>query len=350
LPIPLFKEGIFSYNFFLEIKMPANLPPQYFETEKKLKHAKTPQEKIKILEELLSIVPKHKGTEKLQALLKTKIAKLKSAAQKKPSVARHSPTHCVEKSGAGQVILIGPPNSGKSMLVKSLTNANPEIGDYPFTTRLSYPAMMDFENIQIQLVDTPPITPDYMESWLFEFIKESDGILMLLDSSDSRSVNTVEALLSLLKDKKIELYSENKGALEKKEGIFLKKALVVANKKDLLLEDDNLNTLHEFCERKYKLIPISALTGEGLDVLKRDIFLMLDVIRVFSKIPGKKADLNDPFTLQKGSSVIDMARTVHKDFALKLKYARIWSKNKYQGQMVNRDHILEDEDILELHI
>jgi ribosome-interacting GTPase 1 len=329
--------------------MPANLPPQYFETEKKLKNASTPQEKTAILEELLSIVPKHKGTEKLQALLKTKIAKLKSAAQKKPSTAKHSPIYLIEKSGAGQVILVGPPNGGKSMLVKSLTNANPEIGDYPYTTRQAYPAMMKYENIQVQLVDIPPVTPDYMESWIPELIKGADGILVIVDSASLDSVDTLKSLLVKLKEKKIELISENED-IAGEEKLFIKKALVVANKKDLTSDEKNYSHLKEFCEGKFDTISVSALHQDGLDELKKRIFHMLDIIRVCSKVPGKKADLSDPFVLKKGSSVQDMARAVHRDFSQKLKFARIWSRSKYQGQKVNRDHILEDEDIIELHI
>jgi small GTP-binding protein len=329
--------------------MPANLPPQYFETEKKLKTAKTPQEKIAILEELLSIVPKHKGTEKLQALLKTKISKLKSAAQKKTSTAKHIPVYMVEKSGAGQVVLIGPPNVGKSMLVKSLTNANPEIGDYPFTTRLAYPAMMKYENIQIQLIDTPPITLDYMETWLPELIKGADGILLILDLADPDFLDTLTATRLKLEEKKIELISEYEASPE---GVsfFFKKALIVANKNDLLQDEKSLCQLREFCKDQLELISVSALNQDGLEELRKKIFLILDVIRIYSKAPGKKATFDNPFTLKKGSSVIDFARAVHQDFSRKLRYARIWSEKKYQGQMVNRDHLLEDEDIIELHI
>jgi small GTP-binding protein len=329
--------------------MPTNLPPQYFETEKKLKTAKTPEERISILEELLSIVPKHKGTEKLQALLKTKIAKLRSTAQNKPMIAKHGLSFYIEKAGAGQVVLIGPPNSGKSSLVKSLTNANPDIGDYPFTTRTPYPAMMEYENIQIQLVDTPPITPEYMEYWHAELIKGADGILAILDASGQNPASDLENLLAKLKEKRIELIPDDQ-TLQSETSLFQKKTLVVANKTDLSPADENLISIRKVLSSGFDISPVSINRGDGLETLRKKIFSLLHVIRVYSKIPGKKVDKKDPFTLKRGSSVMSLAKAVHKDFSQKLKFARIWSDSKYQGQKVNRDHILEDEDIIELHI
>ena len=329
--------------------MPANLPPQYFETEKKLKTAKTLQEKISIHEELLAIVPKHKGTEKLQALLKTKIAKLKAQGQKKSVVARHTAAFQIEKAGAGQVVLIGAPNSGKSSLVKALTNASPEIGNYPFTTCLPSPAMMPYENIQIQLVDMPPITQDYFEFWQAELIKGSDGILLVLDLSIPETAEDLLTLLSKLEEKRIELVAYNQIVPPEKHQ-FCKKSLIIANKSDHPLSTERLESLKDLVDPQFSLIPVSTLKEDSLEDLKKRIYILLDVIRVYSKIPGKKVDLNDPYVFKKGSSLMDMAKAVHKDFSQKLKYARIWGKNKYQGQKVNRDYVLEDEDIIELHI
>lgn len=329
--------------------MPANLPPQYFETERKLRTTKSPLEKISILEELLAIVPKHKGTEKLQALLKTKIAKLKSSTQTKPALARHGPTYRIEKRGAGQVILIGPPNAGKSMLLKSLTNANPEVGEYPYTTRIPSPYMMKYENIQIQLIDTPPITTDYMESWLPELIKLADSVLFILDSASSYPEVTLENLLLKLKEKKIDLVGENT-EIPAEKALFLKRTLIVANKKDQKAAAQKIDLLKEFFGSQFEIVPVSASSGEGLEELRKRIFELLNIIRVYSKAPGKKIDYDEPFTLQKGSTVIDLAQVVHKDFVQNLRYARIWSKKGFQGQKVNRDHILEDEDVIELHI
>lgn len=329
--------------------MPANLPPQYFETEKKLKTAKTHQEKIKILEELLSLVPKHKGTEKLQALLKTKIAKLKSAAQKKPTIAKHDLSYHIEKAGAGQIVLVGPPNAGKSTLVKALTNANPEIGEYPFTTRIPIPAMMKYENIQIQLIDTPPITPEYMEAWHPELLKAADGILFLLDSGSPDQAKVYQALRDKLKEKKIEIVAHS-SSTPPDSMAFFKRCLIVANKIDLLSAAENLLALKMALEPKFQLIPVSASRGDNLEELKKGIFVFLDVLRVYSKVPGKKVSFDEPFIFKRGSTLMDMTKAVHKDFTRKLKYARIWSKNKYQGQKVDRDYILEDEDVIELHI
>ena len=193
--------------------MPTNLPPQYFEKEKELKKARSPQERIAILEELLAIVPKHKGTEKLQALLKTKIAKLKVQGQKSPAGARHTATFQVEKTGAGQVIVVRSPNTGKSSLIKALTNAHPEIGDYPFTTRLPSPAMMPYENIQIQLIDTPPITPEYFEFWQAEMIKNADVVLLIIDLASPDPGWDLLTIIEKLKEKIESLEKEEKGSI-----------------------------------------------------------------------------------------------------------------------------------------
>jgi len=329
--------------------MPANLPPQFVEIERKLKSASTNGEKIEIIEELLSIIPKHKGTEKLRAMYKTKMAKLKAAAQKKATTAKHGPSHAIKSSGGGQMVLIGPPNAGKSALVKSLTNAEPLVSDYPFSTHSPYPAMMKFENIQIQLVDTPPITPDYMEVWHPELVKNADGVILLADAADHNSVDLLNQIIDKLKEKRIDLYSpirpEGPG-----NGLFKKKTLLVLNKIDLLADQEPVQFIREWFQSSFNPLTISAVSGTGLDSLKIEIFKLLNIVRVFSKIPGKKAVLSEPYTLPQGSTVMDLAKTVHKEFSQKLKFARIWSKERYEGQKVNREYVLADEDIIELHI
>ncbi|MFQ6081788.1 MAG: GTPase [Candidatus Aminicenantia bacterium] len=329
--------------------MPANLPPQYFEAERKLKTAKNIPDKIGILEEMLSIVPKHKGTEKLQALLKTKISKLKDQLQKKQATARHGPVFYIEKLGAGQVILIGPPNAGKSQILNSLTNAPAEVADYPFTTQKPVPGMMPYKNIQIQLIDTPPITEEYLEPWLPEIIKVADAVLLVVDLNDDNCLDQIEVIFKRLEDKKITLV-EPKMVIESEKKPFLKRALIIGNKNDLSGATENLEFLKEFYAQKFPVISISAKEKVNLDNLKDRIYNILDIIRVYSKIPGKKPDLNEPFIFKKGATVMDMAERIHKDFAYKLKYARIWGSNKYDGQKVTKDYILQEEDIIELHI
>jgi len=329
--------------------MPANLPPQYFEKEKELKKARSPQEKIAILEELLAIVPKHKGTEKLQALLKTKISKLKTQGQKSPAAARHTATFQVEKTGAGQVIVVGSPNTGKSSLIEALTNAHPEVGDYPFTTRLPSPAMMPYENIQIQLVDMPPITQDYFEFWQAELIKNADAALLVLDLSLSDPAEDYLTLLAKLEEKRIGFFPQE-NSIPPESQQFMKKTLIVANKCDHPQAGENLEEIKGFLDPGFTPVPVSIFDKKTLEDLRKKIYTLLDVIRVYSKIPGKKVDHKDPFVFKKGSSLMDMAEAIHKDFAQRLKYARIWGKHKYEGQKVNRSYILEDEDIIELHL
>ncbi|MGQ9672374.1 MAG: GTPase [Candidatus Aminicenantales bacterium] len=329
--------------------MPANLTPQYIEAERKFRAARTPQEKIKYLEEMMATIPKHKGTEKLQALLKTKMAKLKASLQMRPSIARHGPSFHIEKSGAGQVAVIGPPNSGKSRLIAALTGAQPEVGDYPYTTRFPFPYMMKFENVRVQLVDTPPLSPEDIETDVVELAKAADGILFVLDLSDEDTASILETILAKLKERRLELAPENFSPASES-GRFVKKTLFVANKCEIEGAEENFTFLMEYFGEKVPFLAVSAVRGDGLEQLRPRIFSLLDTIRVYSKIPGKKPDLNDPFCLKKGSTVADMARAVHKDFLEQFKFARVWRKSSLQVQMVNRDFVLEDGDIVELRI
>jgi small GTP-binding protein len=331
--------------------MPANLPPAYFEAEKRLKNAPTAEEKVAAIEELISIIPKHKGTEKLLAMYKTKMAKLKNAAQKKSGAARHGAGHKVRKSGAGQVIVIGAPNAGKSQLIKSLTGTEPAVSPNPYTTHDASPAMMKYKNIQIQLVDTPPVTADYMEDWFPDLVRGSNGVIMLIDLAANDALEAHQAILEKLRAKRIDFsdwQQDTPGAVEP--GRSCKKTLTVGNKNDLLADNELLALYREELEPEFTLVPVSASSGEGMETLRKDIYTMLNIIRVYSKIPGKKAEMKDPFTLPVGSTVMDMARAVHKDFSENLKFARIWGNNSYDGQRVNRGHVLEDEDMIELHM
>lgn len=330
--------------------MPANLPPEYFEVEKTLRQAKTPEEKIAIMEKLLSIIPRHKGTEKLVALYRSKIAKLKEEIERRPGTARKGQLFRIEKSGAGQVIVIGPPNAGKSALIRALTGVEVEVADFPFTTRLAAPYMMPFENIKIQLIDTPPITADYLESWLVEMIKSAEAVLLVIDSSSPEAAENLEMIINRLKEKKIELVSENM-EIPPEKFLFLKRTLLVLNKKDLPESEKIREEINFLLQPEFDQLSVSALTAEGLETLRQRIYQLLQIVRIYSKVPGKKPDYESPFILKKGSTIIDLARQIHKDFAEKLNYARVWNKaGTISGLRVTRDYVLNDEDTVELHI
>ncbi len=331
--------------------MPANLPPQYFEAEKKLRTAKNTADKILAVEEMLAIMPKHKGTDKLRADLRHRIAKLVEAADKKAATQRTS--MLIEKEGAAQIVVIGLPNAGKSQLVSSITNASPTVAEYPFTTRAATPGMMEFENIQIQLIDTPPLTGESIEWWLIDTIRRADGLLIVVDLSNA-PLAQMEAITAQLERMRIGLF-ESKAEEEQddeEEIIVLsqKRALIIGNKIDLDNASQNYQALQEKYGEQIPIIAISAKEGNGLEELKLKIYQMLDIIRVYTKAPGKKPDFAEPIILKRGSKLDDAAAEVHKDFAAKLKYARIWGSGKHDGLMVKRDHVLEDGDIIELHL
>lgn len=329
--------------------MPANLPPEYFEVEKTLRQAKTAEEKIAIMEKLLSIIPRHKGTEKLVALYRTKIAKLKEEIEQRPA-ARKGQLFRIEKSGAGQVIIIGPPNAGKSALIRALTGVEVEVADFPFTTRTAAPYMMPFENIKIQLIDTPPITADFMESWLAEMVKMAEAVLVVLDASSPDSSGQLETIINRFKEKKVELVSEET-VIPPDRFPFLKRTLLVINKSDLPGSGDLLEELDLLFGKTLDRLLVSAVTAEGLETLRRRVFDLLQIVRVYSKVPGKKPDYDSPFILRKGSNIMDLARQVHKDFAEKLNYARVWNKpGTISGLRVTREYMLNDEDTVELHL
>ncbi len=334
--------------------MPANLTPEYLEAERKFRAATTREEKLAALEEMLATIPKHKGTEKMQADIRRRIAKLRQEAGRRPSTARHKPFYHVEKEGAGQVVLVGPPNAGKSSLLARLTHATPEIAEYPFTTRLPMPGMMEFENVQIQLVDMPPLAPSYTEPWMLALVRQADAALLVFDLADDDVLTKIEETLLLLEQANIPLRSpapaDSPLAREGRRASASKNALVLGTKLDLPGARENLGLVREWLGERFRVLPVSAQTGENLEALRREVYDLLGIIRVYTKEPGKKPDLTAPFVLKRGSTVADIARAIHRDFVERLKYARIWGTGKFDGQLVHRDHVLEDGDIIELHV
>jgi len=322
--------------------MPANLTPEYMAADRKFKAAATPQEKLAALEEMLATIPKHKGTEKMQADIKRRIARLRTETQRHRGVARGKPFYHVDREGAGQLVLVGAPNTGKSALLAALTHAAPEVADYPFTTRVPLPGMMTYENVQIQLVDLPPITAELTEGWLYALIRTADAALLVTDLAADDLLEQTEQVLTLLTRANIHLSAAPAPPNHKR-------ALVIANKLDAPGAGDRLALLRQFIGPRLPVLAVSALAGTGLEALREAGFRLLDVIRVYSKPPGKKADLTAPFILPGGSTVLDAAEAVHKDLREKIRYARLWGRQGYQGQMVGRDHVLADGDVIEIH-
>ncbi|MHB1001668.1 MAG: GTPase [Armatimonadota bacterium] len=331
--------------------MPANLTPQYKEAEDRYRAASTTPEKLAALDEMLAIIPKHKGTEKLQADIKTRIAKLKNQEDKHAGHGKRGVEYIVEKEGGGQVVLVGPPNSGKSSLLAKLTNAQPDIGEYPFTTHKPLPGMMEYEDINIQIVDLPPITEEFTEPWIAAIIRNADAVLLAVDVSDDSVLDNLESSLAVLERYKTYLCGWKKPLPgDPDESRTCRKTILVANKMDDPSSFDNLDIVTEIYEDRFPIEMVSAKTGRGLEDLKQKIFDMLDVVRVYTKIPGKPAEKKSPYVVPHGTTVIELAVMVHKDFAQKLRFAKIWSESKFDGQMVSRDHVLEDRDVIEFHV
>jgi small GTP-binding protein len=323
--------------------MPANLPPQYFEAEENFRAAKSPAEKIVALEEMLAIMPKHKGTDHLRAELRGRIAKLTQQVGKKTGAQRTSMV--IEREGAAQVAVIGLPNAGKSKLVDSVTNASPTVAEYPFTTYAVSPGMMEFENIQIQLLDTPPLVPQSIEWWLPPMLRRADALLIVVDLSEA-PLAQMEAVMEQLEKMRIGI-----GAVRNEEEVLAwKKVLVIGNKLDIEGVRENYDALQHKYGEQLPVLAISAKGKTGLEELKLKVYQILNIIRVYTKVPGQKADFADPIILERGSTLADAAEAVHKDFRAKLKYARVWGSGKHDGIMVKRDHVLQDGDVIELHM
>lgn len=331
--------------------MPANLSPEYKINEERYRKATSPEEKLEALKEMLRTIPKHKGTEKLQADLKSRIKEMTEQAQKQKKRGTSGSSgyfYNISKEGAGQIVITGAPNSGKSSLVSILTSAKPEVGDYPFTTRVPTPGMVAFEDIQFQLIDLPPITNDFMEQWVPNIIRNADILLLFFDITDENILENLDAIEEKLNGKKIKLGSIEVDSSPSDETV-IKRTIVVLNKIDLSNYQENLKMMHELLSEKFVVLPVSIKEMKGLDELKKLLFKGLKVIRVYTKQPAKKAELDKPYLMNIGSTILDLAEKVHKDLAQNLKFARIWGEGKIDGQRVNRDYLLKDKDIVEIH-
>jgi ribosome-interacting GTPase 1 len=330
--------------------MPANLTAQYKEAEARYRSAVGHQEKEDALREMIALLPKHKGTEKLQGDLRKRLSKLEEEDTHAHHPGRRAEIGHVAREGAGQWVLVGPPNAGKSSLLEALTHAHPEIADYPFTTRDPLPGMMAFEDVQVQLVDTPAVTASHLEAWLPALVRGADGVLVVLDLTADDLEEGLRVVLSLLERARVRP-SSRPAAPDASPLTVVRPVLVLANKRDLDDADGTFAALaREAVGADLPFLPVSAARGDGLDRLRPLLFRELHRIRVHTKEPGHPADTGRPFVLAEGATVHDLAERVHGDVAAKLRFARLWGPGaKFEGQQVDRTHPLHDGDVVELH-
>jgi ribosome-interacting GTPase 1 len=324
--------------------MPANLTPQYRAAEARFKSAHTYEEKRAALEEMLATIPKHKGTEKMQADLKRRLARLRHEEETRTS--KHGHAIKVDPEGAAQIVLLGPPNCGKSSLLAALTHAEPSIADYPFTTTRPQPGMMMFEDVQIQLVDLPPVTEEHMDTWLPGLVQGADAALLLVDPTSPALPEDVEVVRERLAAAHAPLVGELPEDVDPRDNPL--PTLLVITKADRA-RDEDLDVLEEIYGSQFPLLRISVAIHAGLEALKVAVWRRLQMVRVYSKPPGKQVDRSAPFVLPQGYTVADLADRVHREIAEKMQFARVWG-GKLEGQRVARDFELRDRDIVELHV
>ena len=329
--------------------MPANLSPEYKKAEQAYRAAREPRERLDCLKEMLRSIPKHKGTEHLQADIKSRIKELTDELAGPKKGGARGTSFTLRHEGAAQVCLVGPPNSGKSTLHVALTGSHSEVGAFPYTTQAPVPGMLAYEDIAFQLVDLPPVSREHMEPALWGVLQGADAAWLVVDLTDPDCTEQVTAIREDLARHKIVL-DEAWPAPKTDDALEARlPTLLVANKSDLDPDPDEVKVLEELLGIRYPAFAVSAKTGKGLGDLAPFLFRALDVVRVYSKVPGKPADKQRPFTVRRGASVLDVARLVHQDVAATLKYARLWGSGEFDGQQVGPEHRVADGDVLELH-
>jgi ribosome-interacting GTPase 1 len=389
--------------------MPTNLPVTAKKKWYEASLARTPQEKLVKLQEFSSLIPKHKGTEKLRAQIRRQISLLNKEIEEKRRrrAGRGGPRFFFEKEGAAQIIILGPTKVGRSSLLTSVTNAKTEVSDYPFTTREPVPGMLRFEDLQFQLVEAPALVEGAVESGsgglqTLGLARNADGIIIMVDLSEDalRQLRTVltdleKARILVQKPRaRVEIERKHAGVglritvLGKlldcnlrdvenllkgyrildatvritgeatiddvEDAIFestiYRPAIVIANKADSPQAGTILQRLNELYVGQLPIIPVSCQTRKGLERLGAEIFRALGIIRTYTKEPGDREPSNNPFILKRGSTVADLAKQIHSDFIRRFAYARVWAKRlAFSPRNVGSSFVLGDKDVVELH-
>jgi ribosome-interacting GTPase 1 len=383
--------------------LPTNLPAEAKAKWIKVMEAKTPEEKVKAIEEFLSAVPKHKGTERLREWATKRLAELREEIEerrRKKAGARS--LFFIEKEGDVQVVVAGPPNTGKSLLVNKLTGARTIVADYPFSTTYPIPGMLKYNDVYFQLIDTPPITRGGYSRRVIGLLRNADGILLVFDATRDY-VAELRELVDLLRDEGIllvkpkgrvamEVYRSGKAGIrvtlmgkivdgtvedvkkilegyriynahvkiygevsldDVEQSIFestvYKPVVLFMNKIDVVeIDESKLRELVKIIPGS-PVITGSAITGRGLDSIPPHLYNALEIIRVYTKAPNAPPS-QKPLVLRKHATVRDVARSIHRDLLENFQYARVWGSSvNYPGERVGLDHVLSDGDIVEIH-
>ncbi len=327
--------------------MPANLTPEFIAARNRLQQAKSDEERLDALQDMLATIPKHKGTEKMQADIRRRIAKLKDKAEQRRKSGKGGATGFhVEREGAAQLALVGPPNVGKSALLAALTNAHPDVAPYPMSTFKPLPGMMLYEDVQVQLVDLPPISAEYTEGWVYGIVRLADAVVLCWDLASDAAAEDMEQVIELLGERMITLSDAPSVALDWR--AVRRRTVVIGLKADLAPE--GVDTLSRWAEGRFPWLAVSTTTGAGLEECRRLLFGAADIVRVYTKKPGKPADMGQPYTVKQGDTVTDVVAHIHREFVDKLRFVRIWGSTKFEGQHAPLDHPVQDGDVLEIHL
>lgn len=325
--------------------MPANLTPEYEKAEQRYREATDDEARVAALQAMLSSIPKHKGTEKLQADIKRRLSQLRRDQQRTARTKGPDPFH-IPRGGAGQAVLVGAPNTGKSSLLAATTNAQAHVGDYPFATVVPQPGMWALDDVQIELVDTPPFTAERVPTGLMGTLRDADAVCVVVEAGDA-ALDQVEMSLGVLEARGLTLRSRPRNELAAAGG-GSHAGLIVANKADVA-PPGAIEGLRELYGGVLEVFAVSARTRQGLDDLFRRLWELLAMIRVYPKEPGRPPDRQKPFTLPAGATVADLARQIHRDLPETMKFARLWGHGRFEGQQVHRTEVLRDRDVVEIH-
>jgi len=302
--------------------MPVNAGAEYFVAEKKYLAARNKEEKILALQEMIKTLPKHKGSEHQLSELKHRLAKLKKEAEISRKSGKSKPKFSIRKEGAATICLIGVTNSGKSSLLNALTNAHAEVADYPYTTKLPEVGMMQYKDVQLQLIEIP----SNFDKEMLSLLEMTEECVVLIDATQNIDEQREEMLKIL-----------SEGFDTKEKPYFF-----IATKSDS--KEARLMKIRG----NYGYLEVSAVFGENLEELKELMWKNLEIIRVYTKEPGKPKVV-PAIALKKGSTVKDVAEQIHKDFLKNFRFARVFNSTKFSGKNVGLDYRVEDEDIVEIH-